>query len=476
MTYRVKDAIADRFMEREGHRPSVKVTNPDLRINVHVSNTDVTVSLDSSGEPLFKRGYRVGQTEAPINEVLAAGILLMAGWDGQCDFIDPMCGSGTFLIEAALIARNIAPGIYRQSFAFEKWRDYDQELFQGLYDDDSAERDFAYTIYGSDILKQAIAIADENVKGAGAEVAECIKTKVCPIEELDLPSKNALVVTNPPYGERLKVDDLSALYDRIGTKLKNDFTGMSVWMVSEPNEANKSIGLAPSEKIKLDNGGIGVELRKYEMFEGRREDFVRRRAANKKDENESEENLGFTFHKYEYDDPVRFGADEEEEERGKDRRKARFSFANGGKDDKPQEDKFEFDSAEDRENYELLSRRHQRFSNQRQRQERMERAQMERRDGEKRRFSRDGQGRGGDSRGSARRSTPGGGYPNDRISGGVSHERRNGQSWRRDGYRTREERGGGRGNAQRPRHDFRKDDHKPRNFDRRRQSEDNSGE
>ena len=169
VTYRVKDAIVDYWSERVNQRPNVSVQNPDLTINIHIANEQVTLSLDSSGESLHKRGYRVATTEAPINEVLAAGMLLMAGWHGQSDFYDPMCGSGTLLIEAALIARNIAPGVFRQSYAFEKWPDFDADLWNEIYNDDSHERDFTHRIYGSDASFYAIQQATKNIKSAGVQ-------------------------------------------------------------------------------------------------------------------------------------------------------------------------------------------------------------------------------------------------------------------------------------------------------------------
>lgn len=159
VTYRVKDAIADWWMEKEHKRPNVRLTNPDLCINVHIAAETVTISLDSSGDSLHKRGYRVANTEAPINEALAAGMLLMAGWKGETDFYDPMCGSGTLLIEAALIAQNIAPGIYRKGFGFEKWLDFDADLFEEIYNDDSRERVFTHRIYGSDASFYAVQAA-----------------------------------------------------------------------------------------------------------------------------------------------------------------------------------------------------------------------------------------------------------------------------------------------------------------------------
>ncbi|MBP6635413.1 MAG: RNA methyltransferase, partial [Paludibacter sp.] len=167
VSYRVKDAIVDWFRERTENRPSVRLDNPGLMFNIHISQKQCTLSLDSSGDSLHKRGYRISQNEAPLNEALAAGMLLMAGWNGQTNFIDPMCGSGTLLIEAGLIALNIAPGVYRSSFAFEKWSDFDKELFDEVYNDDSMERPFDFKIYGSDISARAIQISEQNVKSAG---------------------------------------------------------------------------------------------------------------------------------------------------------------------------------------------------------------------------------------------------------------------------------------------------------------------
>ena len=167
VTYKVKDAIVDQFREKTGKRPGISVADPDIRLNMHISGTDCTLSLDSSGESLHVRGYRNEAVEAPLNEVLAAGMILMTGWRGETDFIDPMCGSGTLPIEAALIARNIAPGVYRKEYAFEKWKDFDKDLFDEIYNDDSKERDFNHHIYGYDIDYKAVNIATANVKAAG---------------------------------------------------------------------------------------------------------------------------------------------------------------------------------------------------------------------------------------------------------------------------------------------------------------------
>lgn len=279
VSYRVKDAIADQFSEKYKKRPSVSLTNPDLMINVHISQTRCTISLDSSGESLHKRGYRVAQTEAPINEALAAGILLLAGWDGQCNFIDPMCGSGTFLIEAALIALNIPPGIFRKAFAFEKWKDFDKDLFDDLYNDDSYEREFDFKIYGSDLSPQAMKIAEQNVKSSGLSKYIVLQNKN--ITELAIPEGAALMVTNPPYGERLTPEALYELYENIGRMLKFKFAGNQAWVISSDVKCLSRIGMKPSQKISLFNGDLDCTLCNYEVFQGKRKDFVSNAKADK---------------------------------------------------------------------------------------------------------------------------------------------------------------------------------------------------
>ena len=279
VTYRVKDAIADYWLEREQKRPNVNVQNPDLTINIHIANEQVTVSLDSSGESLHKRGYRVATTEAPINEVLAAGMLLMAGWKGQSDFYDPMCGSGTLPIEAALIARNIAPGVFRQSYAFEKWPDFDADLWNEIYNDDSRERDFTHYIYGSDASFFAIQQATKNVKSAG--VQKDVELRQIRMEEISnlqsqITDASPLVMLNPPYGERLASNkDMEDLYAKIGTALKHQFAGATAWIISSNDAAMKCIGLKPSKKVRLLNGELDCQFNKYELFNGKRADLHR---------------------------------------------------------------------------------------------------------------------------------------------------------------------------------------------------------
>lgn len=272
ITYRVKDAIVDWWMEHGGVRPNVQLTSPDLYLNIHIAGDSITISLDSSGESLHKRGYRVANTQAPINEALAAGMLLLAGWKGQSDFYDPMCGSGTLLIEAALIARNIPPGIYRKGFAFEKWANFDADLFEDVSSDDSRERDFNHKIYGSDAGFYAVQAAIKNVKSAGLQ--RDIEVRQIRIQEIKLAEKNtegALIMINPPYGERLAQDkDVLRLYQDMGTTLKHQFNGANAWIISSNEAALKCVGLRPAKRIRLVNGDLDCLFNKYELFKGDR--------------------------------------------------------------------------------------------------------------------------------------------------------------------------------------------------------------
>ncbi|MDE6345727.1 MAG: RNA methyltransferase [Muribaculaceae bacterium] len=286
VTYRVKDAIVDWFRDRFGSdkRPGVRLQDADVMINVHIAGDRVTLSLDSSGESLHKRGYRVAQTEAPINEVLAAGIILRSGWRGDCPLVDPMCGSGTFLVEAALIAANINPGIYRKGFAFENWKNFDAELFDSLYNDDSREREFNYKIYGADISPKAVDIAMRNIKSAG--VARYIDLQVKPLSQWISAPANGVLITNPPYGERISADDMEGLYEMIGNKLKNVFKGYHAWIIGYRKEYFDMIHLSASTKLPILNGALECELREYEIFEGDYKSF--RQAGGKIHHGESQ--------------------------------------------------------------------------------------------------------------------------------------------------------------------------------------------
>ena len=265
VAYKVKDAIVDQFREKTGNRPNISVSNPDMRLHIHIAEDQCTLCLDSSG------GYRQESVEAPLNEVLAAGMILMTGWRGETDFIDPMCGSGTLLIEAALIARNMAPGLFRKEFAFEKWPDFDADLFDKIYNDDSNEREFTHHIYGYDVDIKAVNTARLNVKAAGL-------TSDITVEEQDFknftqPKEKSIMVTNPPYGERISTSDLLGTYKMIGERLKHQFTGNEAWVLSYREECFSQIGLKPSIKIPLFNGSLECEFRKYQMFDGKMSDF-----------------------------------------------------------------------------------------------------------------------------------------------------------------------------------------------------------
>ena len=271
VAYKVKDAIVDYFMEREGKRPNISVSNPDLRLNIHIAEESCTLSLDSSGESLHLRGYRTATVDAPINEVLAAALIKMSGWKFDCDLIDPFCGSGTILVEAALMARNIYPGVFRRKFGFENWKDFNPELLSSIFDDDSNERTFEHRIIGFDINLRAVEAAQANAKAAG--VADLITVEQREIRNFTQPESPALLITNPPYGERLRPEDLSDIYRTLGEKLKREFQGGEAWVISSREELFDSMRLRPSFKVPLQNGSLDCELRKYVTFEGKLDNF-----------------------------------------------------------------------------------------------------------------------------------------------------------------------------------------------------------
>lgn len=271
VAYRVKDAIVDQFLSQQGKRPNISITHPDIRINMHIADDKCTLSLDSSGESLHQRGYRVASVEAPINEVLAAALIKMSGWDGTTDFIDPFCGSGTLLVEAALIARNIYPGVFRRSFGFEAWPDFNAELLSSIFEDDSQEREFTGTIQGYDLNLRAIEAAQANAKSAG--VIDIIRITQQDIADFQQPDHKAIIITNPPYGERLRPESLEELYATLGSKLKRAFTGGEAWVISSREELFDAMRLRPSFKVPLQNGALDCELRKFVSFEGKLENF-----------------------------------------------------------------------------------------------------------------------------------------------------------------------------------------------------------
>ncbi|QCX00554.1 class I SAM-dependent RNA methyltransferase [Aggregatimonas sangjinii] len=267
VSQKVKDAIVDKFRDMDGKRPNVDVKFPDLRINIHIHNEYCNVSLDSSGRSLHHRGYRTATNIAPINEVLAAGLLLLSGWDGQGDFMDPMCGSGTFLTEAAMIACNIPANINRKEFAFEKWEDYDQALFEKIMDSSLKKaREFRHKIIGYDKAPSAVRKAQDNVENAN--LSEYITIERKNFFDTDKPVDGSLhMVFNPPYGERLNLD-MEDFYSSIGDTLKQGYPGTNAWLITSNREALKFVGLRPSRKIKVFNSHLESRLVKYEMYEG----------------------------------------------------------------------------------------------------------------------------------------------------------------------------------------------------------------
>ena len=267
VSQKCKDAIVDQFRERTGQRPSIDKVHPDLRINIHIDKDQVSVALDTSGNALNQRGYRTATNIAPINEVLAAGILLLSGWDGQTDFLDPMCGSGTFLAEAAMIACNIPANINRKEFAFEKWNDWDNDLFDNISDSLLKRvREFNYTIKGYDKAPSAVQKAIDNIKNANLD--EYISIEEKNFFDTEKTSEGKLhIVFNPPYDERLDIH-MEEFYKNIGDTLKKNYPGTNAWMITANLEALKYVGLKPSRKIKLFNAGLEARLVKYEMYEG----------------------------------------------------------------------------------------------------------------------------------------------------------------------------------------------------------------
>lgn len=265
VSQRVKDGIADHFQERLHLRPSVNKEAPDILINVHISGSHVTVSLDSSGGSLHKRGYRTGQFEAPLNEVLAAGMVALSGWDGSTPLIDPMCGSGTLAIEAAMKAANIPPGIFREQFGFENWMDFDRELLEHVALSLQDEREVTVPIIARDIDPDALALCRKQVKEM--ELGHIIR-----VENMDLEKSEEMdgvtLLMNPPYGERLRPDDIEALYAMIGSTIKHRFPGSDAWLLSSSKAGLKRVGLKPASKTPLLNGSLECSYVHYKTFKG----------------------------------------------------------------------------------------------------------------------------------------------------------------------------------------------------------------
>lgn len=269
---KAKDAIADYYRQKMGRRPNVQVDFPHLRINIHINQDLCSLSLDSSGDSLHKRGYRANTLEAPINEVLAAGMILLTGWRGDSTFIDPMCGSGTFLIEAAMIANNIPPQLHRnETFGFTLWKNFDVKLWADVIEQAEANiRPQTCAILGFDKEKRAVRITEQNIFSAYLD-GNHIKVAKSAFEKLEPPPPPGVMIMNPPYDERLGEADVEGFYQMIGDRLKQYFTGYEAWIISSNIEGLKSVGLKSSRKINLFNGALECKFQQYEMYEGSKE-------------------------------------------------------------------------------------------------------------------------------------------------------------------------------------------------------------
>jgi putative N6-adenine-specific DNA methylase len=266
---KVKDAIVDQFRDKTGQRPSIDLENPSVRINVYIDGSECIVSLDSSGDSLHRRNYRVETIEAPINEVLAAGMVLLSGWDRESSFTDPMCGSGTILIEAAMYARNIAPGIHRHDFGFTTWHDFDEELWKNIRSEvRQQKRDIDFPIIGADKSPKALNFARKNITTSGLE--ENIRLSNKSFQRRKPSTDKGTIIMNPPYGERMKEEDINEFYGQIGDTLKNYYAGHTAWILSANKEALKHIGLRTSKRYTLYNGPLKCKYHKYEMYQGSR--------------------------------------------------------------------------------------------------------------------------------------------------------------------------------------------------------------
>ena len=264
-----KDAVVDQFRDRFGRRPSVNLDAPTIRLHVRIHGNQCDLLLDSSGDSLHKRGYRRDIVEAPVNEVLAAGMILLTGWNGDSTFVDPMCGSGTLPIEAAMIAMHIPPQRNREGFGFFRWKDFDKKLWQEVKSAADAQiREPQCQIFASDMDIRARNATAINLMAAGLEQVIHLEKKA--FEKLEPPEEPGVLVTNPPYDERLKVDEISAFYQSIGDRLKQAWPGWTAWLISSNMEAWKKFGLRPSRKIMLYNGPLECYFQKFDLYAGKK--------------------------------------------------------------------------------------------------------------------------------------------------------------------------------------------------------------
>lgn len=274
VSQKAKDAIADRFREEKGVRPSVDIENPFLRINIHIYQDTADISLDSSGESLHKRGYHTVNAEAPISEVLAAGMIMLTGWNGQTNFMDWMCGSGTLLIEAAMIAMNLPAGQFRKEYGFMKWKDFSPEIWEQVKNEAlNNQRDIDIEIMGSDISERNLRAAWTNIRNASLH--KDITLDVKDFRDVQPPAGPGMLVSNPPYGERIKVEELNALYQDMGNALKRNFEGWKAWLISSDMRAIKLVGLRPMAKKILYNGQLECRFVGFDLYHGSKKDQYR---------------------------------------------------------------------------------------------------------------------------------------------------------------------------------------------------------
>jgi putative N6-adenine-specific DNA methylase len=271
ISQKIKDAIVDQFRDKFGSRPSVDLDKPTLRVNAFISNKTIKLSRDSSGESLHRRGYRITQGPAPLNEVLAAGLIKLTGWDCKVPLIDFMCGSGTIPVEAAMLALNIPPGDLRTDYGFQKWKDYEPKIFNEIVNDrTSTVNQSDIQVFASDISPDFVRLAQRHAQNAG--VLQHIKFNACHFNDFIPPAPPGIVIINPPYGERIVQENINEFYAEIGDKFKKGYAGYEAWIISANAEAVKHVGLRPSPKLPVYNGQLECRFNRYVLYAGSKKD------------------------------------------------------------------------------------------------------------------------------------------------------------------------------------------------------------
>jgi putative N6-adenine-specific DNA methylase len=269
ISMKAKDAVVDQMRTADGKRPTVSIENPDLLVNLHIFKNRCIISLDASGYSLHKRGYKAANVMAPLNEVLASAIIKLSGWDMQHSFVDGMTGSGTIAIEAALMARNYPAGYFSDGFAFQRWRNYDKNLWKRVVERANEKiTDSDAKIFAVEMDTRAYEAARTNIEEAG--LTDAIELVKADFFQFQHNQEKGVLLLNPPYGERLSLEDVQAFYKRIGDTLKNNYKGFEAHIITSNSDGLKSIGLKTSKKTILFNGGVECRLLKYELYDGTR--------------------------------------------------------------------------------------------------------------------------------------------------------------------------------------------------------------